>query len=62
MRKNSKNKGTELTIFIICAFVLPVVGNMVCDHRVKAESKRKKVEAAEAQINATAEAVADLLD
>ena len=49
-------------IFIICAFVLPVVGNMVCDHRVKAESKRKKVEAAEAQINATAEAVADLLD
>lgn len=48
-------------IFIICAFILPILGNMVCDHRVKVESKRKKIEAAEAQANATAEAVADLL-
>ena len=49
-------------VFIICSFVLPIIGNMICDHRVKAESKRKKLEAAEAQVNATAEAVADLLE
>lgn len=35
-------------VFIICAFILPILGNMVCDYRVKVESKRKKVEVAEA--------------
>lgn len=49
-------------IFVICAFIFPILGNMICDSRVKRESRRKKMEAAEAQINATAEAVVDLLN
>ena len=48
-------------IFIICAFILPIVGNMICDKRVKREAVVKKIEADEAQVNATAEAVADLI-
>lgn len=34
---------------------------MICDHRVKKEAIRKEQEKADAQVNATAEAVADLL-
>lgn len=49
-------------VFVICAFIFPILGNMICDSRVKRESKRKKIEAAEAQISATAEAVVDLLN
>ena len=48
-------------IFIIAAFILPVIGNMICDKRVKVEAIRKEQEKADAQVNATAEAVADLL-
>lgn len=48
-------------IFIISAFIVPIVGNMICDHRVKKEAVKKEVEMQEAQVNATAEAVVDLL-
>lgn len=48
-------------IYIIAAFALPVIGNMICDHRVKKEAIRKEQEKTDAQVNATAEAVADLL-
>ena len=29
-------------VFIICSFVLPMIGNMVCDKRVKKECIRNK--------------------
>ena len=48
-------------IFIICAFIVPILGNMICDKRVKIEAKRRQEEQVEAQVNATAEAVVDLL-
>lgn len=48
-------------IFIICSFVLPILGNMVCDHRVKKEAVKKQMEQQEAQVQATAEAVVDLI-
>lgn len=48
-------------IFVICSFILPIIGNMICDKRVKKEAIRKKEEENAAQVNATAEAVADLL-
>lgn len=48
-------------IYIIIAFTLPIIGNMICDYRVKKEAKIREEEKVEAQINATAEAVADLL-
>lgn len=48
-------------IFIIAAFIIPVIGNIICDKRVKKEAIRKDIEKQEAQVNATAEAVADLL-
>ena len=48
-------------IYIICSFILPILGNMICDYRVRREAKRRKIEATEAQINATAEAVAELI-
>ena len=44
-------------IFIICAFILPLVGNMICDKRVKCEAARKKVEEREALVNEIANAV-----
>ena len=43
------------------AFILPLVGNMICDKRVKIEYKTRKEEDAEAQVHATAEAVIDLI-
>ena len=49
-------------IFVICAFLLPIVGNMICDKRVKKEAKKRQVEAEEAQVNATAEAVVELIN
>ena len=44
-------------IFIICAFILPLVGNMICDKRVKREVARRKVEEREALVNEIANAV-----
>ena len=49
-------------IYIIVAFAIPIVGNMICDYRVKREAVRREQEKADAQVNATAEAVADLLE
>lgn len=48
-------------IYLICAFIIPIIGNMICDKRVKIEAIKKEEEKVEAQVNATAEAVADLL-
>ena len=48
-------------IVMIGSFILPILGNMICDKRVKKEAIRKEEEKTEAQIGATAEAVADLL-
>lgn len=48
-------------IFIICAFIIPIIGNMICDKRVKKEAVRIKQEESLAQVNATAEAVVDIL-
>ena len=45
-------------IYIIVAFVLPVVGNMICDKRVKKESKINKIQEQEALVNEVANAVA----
>lgn len=44
-------------VFIICAFVLPLIGNMVCDKRIKNEAVRKDVEEREALVNEIANAV-----
>lgn len=44
-------------IFIICAFILPLVGNMICDKRVKREAAIRKVEDREALVNEIANAV-----
>ena len=49
-------------IFIICAFILPILGNMIYDHRVKREAKKIAEETIEAQVNATAEAVVQLIN
>lgn len=48
-------------IIIMGAFLIPIIGNMICDKRVKLEAVRREEEKAEAQINATADAVVDLL-
>ena len=48
-------------LIIMAAFLFPVIGNMICDKRVKKEAVRREEEKVEAQINATAEAVASLL-
>lgn len=48
-------------VFVMLAFILPLVGNMICDKRVKIEYKTRKEEDAEAQVHATAEAVIDLI-
>ena len=48
-------------IFVIGAFIIPIIGNMICDKRVKKEAIKKKEEENAAQVNATAEAVADIL-
>ena len=55
----------EISLYFIImmgAFVLPIIGNMICDKRVKKEAIRKEQEKLDAQIGATAEAVVDLLN
>lgn len=49
-------------IFIMAAFITPVIGNMVCDKRVKKEAIRKEDENREVVVNETAEAVAKLIN
>ena len=49
-------------IFIIVAFLIPIIGNMVCDKRVKREAVRKQEEEREVAVNETAEAVAKLIN
>lgn len=48
-------------IYIIVSFILPIIGNIICDKRVKKEAIRVETEKQEAQVHATAEAVADIL-
>lgn len=48
-------------LFIIAAFCIPIIGNMICDGRVKREAVQIELEKQEAQVNSTAEAVVDLL-
>lgn len=49
-------------IFIIVSFFIPIIGNMVCDKRVKREAVRKQEEEREVTVNETAEAVAKLIN
>nr|DAH78828.1 MAG TPA: Protein of unknown function (DUF2393) [Bacteriophage sp.] len=49
-------------IFIIVSFLIPIIGNMVCDKRVKREAVRKQEEEREVTVNETAEAVAKLIN
>lgn len=49
-------------IFIIVSFLIPIIGNMVCDKRVKREAIRKQEEEREVTVNETAEAVAKLIN
>ena len=35
-------------IFYICSFTLPIIGNMICDHRVKKEAVIREIENTEA--------------
>ena len=44
-------------IFIICAFILPVIGNIICDKRVKREARRKEVIQREVLVNEVANAI-----
>lgn len=48
-------------IMIMLACTLPIIGNMICDKRVKKEAIAREADKLEAQIGATAEAVVDLL-
>lgn len=48
-------------IVILSSFIIPIVGNMICDKRVKKEAIKREQEKTDAQINATAEAVVDLI-
>lgn len=49
-------------IFIIVSFFIPIIGNMICDKRVKREAVRKQEEEREITVNETAEAVAKLIN
>lgn len=49
-------------IIILSSFILPIIGNMICDRRVKLEAIRQDIERMDAQIGATAEAVIDLMN
>lgn len=49
-------------IFILTSFIIPIIGNIICDKRVKKEAIRKEEEAREAIVNETAEAVVGLLN
>ena len=46
-------------IVIACSFFIPIVGNMICDKRVKIEARRKKEEERETLVNEVANAVVD---
>lgn len=47
-------------IIIIIAFIIPIIGNMICDTRVKKEAVRKQEEEREVLVNEIANAVNDL--
>lgn len=49
-------------IFILTSFILPVIGNMICDKRVKKEAIRRAEEERETTVNETAEAVVNLIN
>ena len=49
-------------IVIACSFFIPIVGNMICDKRVKREAKRKAEEEREVVVNEAANAVVELLN
>ena len=38
-------------VFIICGFVLPILGNMICDKRVKIEAERRKQQERDSLVN-----------
>lgn len=46
-------------IFIICSFLLPIIGNIVCDKRVKIEARKRKEQERETLVNEVANAVMD---
>lgn len=46
-------------IVIACSFFIPIVGNMICDKRVKIEAKRRKEEERETLVNEVANTVID---
>ena len=48
-------------IFVLAAFILPLIGNMICDKRVKVEAERSAEDEREVVVNETATAVVDLL-
>jgi hypothetical protein len=48
-------------IFILASFIIPVIGNIICDKRIKREAVKKAEEEREVVVNETAEAVVDLL-
>ena len=55
----------EVSLYFIVmmgAFIFPIIGNMICDKRVKIEAVKREEEKIEAQINATADAVVALIN
>lgn len=46
-------------IVIACSFFIPIIGNMICDKRVKREARRKAEEERETLVNEVANAVID---
>ena len=46
-------------IFIICSFIIPIIGNIVCDKRVKIEARKRKEQERETLVNEVANAVMD---
>lgn len=46
-------------IFIICSFVIPIIGNIICDKRVKVEARKRKEQERETLVNEVANAVID---
>ena len=46
-------------IFIICSFVIPIIGNIICDKRVKVEARKRKEHEREILVNEVANAVID---
>lgn len=46
-------------IFIICSFIIPIIGNIICDKRVKIEARKRKEQEREILVNEVANAVID---